>query len=34
MIEKDLTNALDLNDCVKFAGSNEFGISSPIGLNA
>lgn len=27
MIEQDLTNVLDLNDCVKFHGGNEFGIS-------
>ena len=32
MIEQDLTNALDLNDCVKFDGCDEFGISGHTGL--
>ena len=32
MIEQDLTNALDLNDCVKFNGGNEFGISGHTSL--
>ena len=32
MIEQDLTNALNLNDCVKFDGCNEFGISGHTGL--
>lgn len=32
MIEQNLTNALDLNDCVKFDGCNEFDISGHTGL--
>jgi hypothetical protein len=32
MNEQDLTNALDMNDCIKFDGCDKFGISGHTGL--